>query len=557
VQVGAVLPFGDSAFVVTTQDAWDAATLAAGLRASLTPGIIEVVGALRSVLVVWDPNRVPSLSSAQEMIEAIAAREPTGAALGEHRNITVPVCFDGPDLESVAQQCNMDVADVVDLVLGTLFRVVTLGFSPGFAYLDGLQGPLVDVPRRPTPRTSVPAGSLAIAGGYAAIYPQATPGGWQLLGRTPTRFFDAARPPFALVGPGDQVRFTALGSAPSGSASTDVGEDPVAPDGPVALLVESPGILSLIQDPGRIGLSHLGVPRGGPANPIASRLANRLVGNSDDAGVLEVTARGPILQCLRPTYVGVCGAPCDVRIDGRPVPMSQVVPLDSGQRLAIGEVGPGLRTYVGVAGGLQRAPVMGSLATDTLSWIGPGPLRRGDRLATGEIGGPIHDHLSLRAVQLAAGRFEESWSRGAATLRVVGGPHTPWFSANVLEDLTSRQFLVQGASDRVGVRLNVIDGEGLERRPGQLESQGMLTGAVQVPPDGQPVILQIDHATMGGYPVAAVVISSDLTVLSQLAPGDRVRFEVVTLEEAHAIRRRVDQFVDGGVLGSYPVVAGT
>ena len=361
-----------------------------------------------------------------------------------------------------------------------------LGFSPGFAYLTGLPLELSELPRRPAPRPSVPAGSVALAGGFAAVYPQSTPGGWQVVGRTPSRLFDPRTPPYALLRPGDTVRFDPHATDRLGPAPVPAGPDRVPrrllapPPGHAAVLgVEEAGLLTTVQDGGRSGLAHLGVPGAGPADPLAHALANRLVGNPWAAPALEVTARGPVLRCIAPVHVAVVGADPEVTVDGREVGAGHVVPLAAGQRLTIGAVRAGLRCAVAVAGGLAVPGALGSCSTDLLCGLGPGPLVVGDVLGSGE----------RRA------RWATTWTparsgarrgrRGTWVLRVLPGPHGRWFPDDAFERLAGARFVVEAASDRVGVRLAPADGgAGVVRRPGELDSQGMVTGAVQVPPGG-------------------------------------------------------------------------
>ena len=213
-----------------------------------------------------------------------------------------------------------------------MLEVAVVGFSPGFAYLTGLPDVLRSVPRRDRPRPSVPAGSVALAGGYAAVYPQSTPGGWQLVGHTDRPLFDAARPPFALLRPGDTVRFDPVGPADTAGASDAASATGGWPDGgrpgrpplepplgvPTVLVVEDPGLLTLVEDGGRRGVARLGVPAAGPADPVAHALANRLVGNPVGAAALEMTAAGPTLRCVEAGHLAVVGG--GPPVDRRRVP---------------------------------------------------------------------------------------------------------------------------------------------------------------------------------------------------------------------------------------------
>lgn len=268
-----------------------------------------------------------------------------------------------------------------------------------------------------------------------------------------------------------------------------------------ALEVRDAGLLTLVQDQGRRGQAHLGVPRAGALDTPAAALANRLVGNSVDAAVLEVVGGLEVVVTQRRwvAAVGAAGVTVHECLEpGRPWRMPAPV--------------QGLRSCLGVAGGIDVPPVLGSRSTDTLAWVGPPPVRSGDRLPLGEpTGGPVFVDVAL--------------PRHATGLRVLPGPRAGWFPQDVLDRLTAQPWTVQEASNRVGLRL---DGPPLRRRPDyagrELPSEGMVLGAVQVPPDGRPVVFLADHPPTGGYPVVGVVESADLWQCAHLRPGEEVRF---------------------------------
>lgn len=586
---GEVRAVGDAALLVAARGPGEARSLAAAVSAAGWPGVREVTGGLRSVLVTVEP--------AGADLEALAAQvallDPGSLPPPEPRTHRLPVVFDGPDVDRVCRHAGVGAEELVELLAGATLRVALLGFSPGFGYLTGLPEPLRSVARRAVPRRSVPAGSVAVAGGFAAVYPQATPGGWQLVGRTSVRLWDPSVPPYALLRPGDTVRLVpvdtpgaASGAAPSrpidvaGAPLGAAPSAPVAPSPPLAptptapgrpprspirslpgsratFVVEDPGILTMGQDGGRPGMARLGVPRAGPADPLAHALANRLVGNRPDAAALEVTARGPVLRCEAPAYVAVAGGDVAVSVDGREVGCRHVLPVAPGQRLAVGAVRAGLRAYLAVAGGLALPEVLGSCSTDVLTWLGPGPLVAGDELGIAGPPGPMADHL----VPGAPGWGAPGWTPPAGPpsrriLRILPGPHPEWFPEGTFDRLAGQRWVVDGASDRVGLRLRPQAGSQVDRYPGELDSQGMVTGAVQIPPGGAPVVLGPDHATLGGYPVVAVVASADLWVLGQCPPGEEVELVPVTPMEAARALDVLGRAVAGAVVGRYPVASG-
>ena len=277
-----------------------------------------------------------------------------------------------------------------------------------------------------------------------------------------------------------------------------------------ALRVLHPGGFTSVQDSGRPGWAHYGVARSGAADRAAARLANRLVGNDEGAAMLETLAGGLTLVAEGDAVLALTGALCDVRVDGRLEGRGVALQVLDGQRLQVGPPLDGVRTYLAVRGGLAVDPVLGSRSYDQLGAIGPPPLAAGDLLPVGDLGRhpAWWEPVPLPAVE--------------RTLHVVPGPRCDWLAPFGWADLLARQWTVQPASNRTGVRLG---GKPVARRAGELPSEGMLPGFVQLPPDGQPIVLGPDCGVTGGYPVVAVVVDGHLDRLAQLAPGDVVRFQ--------------------------------
>ncbi|MBT2492194.1 biotin-dependent carboxyltransferase family protein [Streptomyces sp. ISL-96] len=279
-----------------------------------------------------------------------------------------------------------------------------------------------------------------------------------------------------------------------------------------AFAVVRAGALTSVQDQGRSGHAHLGVPRSGALDRPASELANRLVGNHAEAAVLETTLNGCALRPRCAVTVAVTGAPCPVTVDGRPAAWGAPVRVAAGAVLEVGQVTDGVRSYVAFAGGIACEPVLGSRSTDLLSGLGPAPLTDGAVLPLGgETGTPVY----ADAVPWQGPPRE-------LVLRFGPGPRTDWFTARSLHTLATAVYRVSSESNRIGLR---TDGPPLERAVcGELPSEGMVLGAVQVPPDGRPVVFLADHPTTGGYPVIAVVKESGLAAAAQAAPGTPIRF---------------------------------
>ncbi|MFD5023824.1 biotin-dependent carboxyltransferase family protein [Streptomyces sp. NPDC058373] len=278
-----------------------------------------------------------------------------------------------------------------------------------------------------------------------------------------------------------------------------------------ALEVLATGPLATVQDLGRPGLASMGVGASGAADRTALRLANRLVGNPEGAAAVEATLGGLAVRALRPVTVAVTGAPAPLT-HGAP---HSVIHLPEGDRLELGTPPVGLRSYLAVRGGIAVPEVLGSRSRDVLAALGPGPLAVGDVLPAGSVPAGF-PRVDLAPVRVPSG--------GEVGLRVVLGPRDDWFTPGAVRSLLSEPWVAGSASDRVGMRL---DGPGLERAVGgELPSEGVVPGALQVPPGGRPVLFLADHPVTGGYPVIAVVLRADMDLAAQVRPGQRLRFRL-------------------------------
>ncbi len=281
------------------------------------------------------------------------------------------------------------------------------------------------------------------------------------------------------------------------------------------VVVLDPGPLTTVQDPGRPGYAHLGVPRSGWLDAPAALLANRLVGNPPSAALLETTVGGVGLRVEEALAVAVTGASAPVTVDGAPVAWGEPVSVPAGAEVRVGPATSGVRSYVAFAGGLEVPPLLGSRATDTLAGIGPAPLVSGDALAVGtRVAHP-------RPVDVPRVPFV------AGVLRVGPGPRDDWV-VDGLTALTRARWEVAADSNRVALRLS---GPPVARRAGELPTEGLVLGGVQVPADGHPLVFLADHPTTGGYPVVGVVLPDDLWQCAQLRPGDEVRLVAASVPQ--------------------------
>jgi len=291
-----------------------------------------------------------------------------------------------------------------------------------------------------------------------------------------------------------------------------------------ALEIARPGLLTSVQDLGRHGHQAVGVPVAGPMDSFSHRLANQLVGNEPDAATLEVTLIGPELVAEADTTMAIAGAVFELSRDGRPVPMGETFSIRPGQRLKFGRLVQGARAYLAVAGGILTAPVLGSRATHLVCRMGGlegRALLAGDRL-------PVLARPAARPPRKAVGLNLPT--AGRARLRMVAGPQDDWFPPGVMKTMASVSFRISPRSNRMGYRL---EGPPLARlRDGELISEPVGMGAIQMPASGGPILLMADRQTAGGYPKIGHVISADLPLAGQLAPGDFIEFIWCSRQEA-------------------------
>jgi antagonist of KipI len=294
-----------------------------------------------------------------------------------------------------------------------------------------------------------------------------------------------------------------------------------------------PGLLTTIQDEGRWGYQHLGVPVAGPMDVLAHRLANALLGNPADAATLEATLVGPELRVDDDAWVALAGADLQPSIDGRDTPMGRPVKWRAGSVLRFGARTSGARVYIAIDGGVDVPLVLHSRATHVLSGLGGvegRALRAGDRLPLGD----------SSASPRARADFQVGLTAGGARLRILPGPQLDSFDPSAFDAVQRGRYAVSSQSDRMGYRLS---GGHLPAPAGEMISNAVFMGGLQVPPSGEPILLMADRQTTGGYPQLAVVIAADLPLAAQLVPGDWVEFQACTHSEALAALRAQEELL--------------
>lgn len=554
------------------------------------PGQVEVVPAARTVLVVLRTRR--HTIGAVKLLRRVRTK-PVDLNVGQE--VEIRVHYNGADLESAAAALGKSPEALIQWHSSTQWVGAFVGFAPGFTYclpqpravrrrLRKSEQPVV-VPRRDTPRTEVPAGAVGLGGEFSAVYPQASPGSWQLIGVTDAPVWELSRSSPALVAPGDTVRYVPTTETITVHTPSTNPQQHSVPAGDEVVDVLKVGPQTLIQDFGRPGRSGLGVTRSGAADAQALRQANLLVGNDDSAAGLEVLYGGLELTVRQTSVLAVTGAKAELRIATPSVPetsnmavsgrgvavkedqeetfdpeMIRDVPLRApflmypGERLRLGSPERGIRNYVAVSGGLATATVLGSAATDLISGLGPAPVQVGD--AFGLVGVPSGFVGIADVASTALPAPDEP-----TPLRFVPGPREDWFAAkgtnpglSALQMLTWR---VSADSNRIGIRLaaptedsapDSAEGsaEGAadssaaapirRTRSGELPSEPVVRGAIAVPGSGEPIIFLADHPVTAGHPIIGVVVREDLGLAAQLPPGAPVRFQAVDPDTLDPLR---------------------
>jgi KipI family sensor histidine kinase inhibitor len=492
---------------------------ARSLTSRAPEGFFDAVPGARTLLVRFDPQRLARGRLAKEVRRGTRAAKGSTAS---RRAMRVPVFYDtdaqtGPDLGELAGGAGLSPVEFARRHAQTEYRVAFLGFAPGFPYMTGLPQEL-HAPRLATPRTRVPAGSVGIGGHYTGIYPEETPGGWRLIGRVPVRLFDAARNPPALLLPGDSVGFEPIGREEFERRRPILERADPAPHPDVSALplfrVTFPGVFTSVQGGPRRGWAIYGVPPGGAMDLEALATGNAAVGNPPSAPSLEMTLVGPELEILVEATIAFSGGGVEPTVNGKPVAAAALRKVRIGDRLRVGAVRAGARAYLCVAGGLTRARV-------------PSLSRR---LISGEI--VFLDTSGTQDAHTVASPSRQPEAQKEVVIRVLPGPQRERFEKEGIATFLGSPFRVSASSDRRGIRL---EGPPIANRESpDIPPEGTALGGIQVPRDGQPIILGPDRPVTGGYAKIATVIAADFPLLAQALPGTVARFREIPLAAALA-----------------------
>ena len=529
-------------------------------------GITEMVITYAALAVHFEPaltRRKDLIAKIEEVlpgilaaeIEAGPAKEIPAHGCGEAGQVKeIPVLYGGetgPDLSDCAAKEGKTEEEIIRIHTSHEHYIYMLGFSPGHPYSARDEDPF-SFGRRETPRVQIPERSVVVQRNLTNITPFSQPCGWQVIGSTPLDITDYGRNEPFLFEAGDRLKFKAIDRAEydrirekeekrrqaeknaEAIFGDGLGDGPAGGcgDSSADLEILSPGLMTTVQDDGRFGYQAYGVSPAGPMDARAFHLANLLAGNAQNTAALELCVTGPEIRVNTNTTVALCGADFGMQIDGVPVPSYAGVPVKKGQVISFTPARRGRYGYLAFRGGIYVPEVMGSRATlmkNQLGGVSGRKLVAGDRLKLG-FGLLAGGALRRLPAEVPAAKEE------TVTLRVVKGPQDDMFTKESLRYFFNHGAVVTDACDRQGARLQARPLEFTGAK--DIVSDGISFGAIQVPGDGQPILLLADRQTTGGYAKLGTVITADLGKAGQLMPGQQVRFVEVSPETAELIYLR-------------------
>lgn len=512
-------------FLIEFQDLSETTHFFRHVQRQMHPAIVDMIPAEKTILIQFSVFK----TSQQQLITWLSQQHIQHENVVLGHEVVIDVDYRGEDLNQVAELLGVSVAEVIRRHTESEWKVAFIGFAPGFGYISCDDRPFGSIPRLSSPRKKITAGSVALAGEYTGVYPKDSPGGWQLIGQTHEAMWDTYREPPALLLPGNTVVFQDVKKASRVMVSTPAQKPiqalaTITVEASQALTVIHAGMQTLVQDQGRLGQFSLGVGEAGALDRVAMHDANACVGNALDAAVLEILNGDFKAKVEQAIVFAVAGAVSDIVLeyaDGTvaTVTSGQAIALDAGDTFYIKRPQAGLRHYLALRGGIIVAPVLGSCSFDSLADLGPRPLQSGDLVMLGQgaqqaVGGAMTARHLPRVADVVV-------------LDVVLGPRTDWFDAESIDVFLNQMWQVSADINRVGLRL--LGDVALKRQHhAELASEGTVTGALQIPPNGQPVLFMNDHPLTGGYPIIAVVADYHLDVVAQIPAGCSIKFNQIS-----------------------------
>lgn len=516
-------------------------------------GLIETVPAYNCLAVHYNPlltgrKHDTAAETIEHLINTILETGSPVSLQKKSSAITIPVCYDeslGIDLNELSETLQLSIEEIIHLHSSKTYKVFMTGFTPGFPYMGIVDEHLI-TKRKSSPRLKVEAGSVAIAGSQTGIYPFATPGGWNIIGKTPLQLFDRSKPDPFLLKAGDRVQFIPITKEEFEQyvATTTIEKKETINNNFITtkkqeeekqiIRVEQCGFLTTLQDAGRKGYLQYGVPQTGVMDNYSMQLANLLIGNEATTPVLELTQSPHRFRLIKDSLVAFTGGGLQPIADGNELPLFEGLLIKEGTTIELKKQIPGFRLYMAVGGGFEAEHFLGSCSTDVTvaaGGIAGRSLKKEDLLwqqqALNAAQNQLQTVLKIRV------RLQMNIDTGYVTarkIRVIKGVEWHYLTEDARQMIWEQPFTISSQSSRMGYRLKA---DGLTARQScDIISSPVTTGTVQLTSSGELIVLMADAQTVGGYPRVLQVINADLRILAQKKPGDTITFEEVSLKEA-------------------------
>lgn len=512
--------------------------------------IVDLVPGYSSLLVLYNPITIAYADVKALLLETVASLVHERFAEGRH--ISLSVDYDpahGLDQERLMQHTGLTREELIARHSQVPYKVYMLGFLAGFPYLGGLD-PSLHTPRLESPRLRLEEGSVGIAGGQTGVYTVASPGGWNIIGKTQHKLFDPSQPDPFLLEAGDTLTFIAskepfLKIEGQKKRPIKRGQSLTKDITRPLFRVIQPGLQASIQDYGRFGYLSYGISNAGVMDRDCYRALLALLDDYTSSkepslAVLEWVLSGPELESLDRGWIALGGSVNDATLNQQPLVPWRIYAIKAGDRIRLGTTHQSLRAYLAVKGGFATAVDLGSRSFDKQNGLGTGPIEAGSILevlsnegATSPLG---HRRLSQLPEHLHR-VMEVQRLNKALEVRVILGPQEAAFTTKGLETFIGTEWQVSQQLNRMGIRL---EGSAIELKgSADIISDGINLGAIQVSGNQQPMIMLNDRQTIGGYAKIANVIEADMSLLAQVSPGMKLKFKSVSISEAHEALRAV------------------
>lgn len=500
-------------------------------------GFVETVPAYTTLTIFYQPELILDVDDSptafvKSYIEKLLKESSHKIAFQENC-VTIPVCYDiefGIDLQYIAEKKGISIQEVVELHQQKDYKVFMMGFLPGFSYMGEVDNK-ISTPRKATPRAIIEEGAVGIAGNQTGIYPLASPGGWQIIGKTPYCLFDAEKEDPFFFKTGDRVRFYSISKEEFYKIKKEKNVAVTGEENHPDAVVLKPGVFSIFQDNGRTGFRSYGVPLSGALDVLSHNIANALVGNAKNSATIECTMGGLSIQFNKKTHIAVTGAGIAF-VNGELIELNHSHSVKPTDILEVRFNNQGLRTYIAVQGGFVSKVIMNSRSASPKITIGS-VLKKGMVLRFENENQPIKkmDKLELTI-------FEPH-----KIIRVIEGHEINWVKEDSVRQFYSQQYVISNRCDRMGYHLQ---GEPLWLdNTNELISTAVTKGTIQLTPSGQIIVLMNDCQTTGGYPRIGQVAAVDLPVLAQLKPSETIDFKKISFSEAEKLYVTQQKIIDG------------